>query len=30
MGSQQAVDSGLKVAPLVYHYHLEKRQSASF
>ncbi|MBN2098908.1 MAG: hypothetical protein JW753_04845, partial [Dehalococcoidia bacterium] len=30
MGSQQAVDSGLKVAPLVYHYHLEKRQSASY
>ena len=30
MGSQQAVDSGLRVAPLVYHYHLEKRQSASF
>lgn len=30
MGSQQAVDSGLKVAPLVYHHHLEKRQSASF
>jgi len=30
MGSQQAVDSGLKVAPLVYHYHLEKRQWASF
>ncbi len=30
MGSQQAVDSGLKVAPLVYHYHLEKRQSALF
>jgi phytoene dehydrogenase-like protein len=30
MGSQQAVDSGLKVAPLVYHQHLEKRQSASF
>jgi len=30
MGSQQAVDSGLKVAPLVHHYHLEKRQSASF
>ena len=30
MGSQQAVDSGLKVAPLVYRYHLEKRQSAAF
>jgi phytoene dehydrogenase-like protein len=28
MGSQQAVESGLRVAPLVYHYHLEKRQSA--
>jgi len=30
MGSQQAVDSGLKVAPLVYLYHLEKRQAATF
>lgn len=30
MGSQQAVDSGLKVAPLVYRYHLERRQAASF
>ncbi len=30
MGSQQAVDSGLKVAPLVYRYHLEKRQAAAF
>ncbi len=29
MGSQQAVDSGLKVAPLVYHYHLERRQASS-
>ena len=28
MGSQQAVDSALKVAPMVYHYHLEKRQSS--
>lgn len=30
MGSQQAVDSGLRVAPLVYRHHLEKRQSAAF
>ncbi|MEA1958774.1 MAG: NAD(P)/FAD-dependent oxidoreductase [Chloroflexota bacterium] len=28
MGSQQAVDSGLRVAPLVHHYYLEKRQSS--
>ena len=28
MGSQQAVESGLRVAPLVYHHHLEKRQSS--
>lgn len=28
MGTQQAVDSGLKVAPMVYHYYLEKQQVA--
>jgi len=28
MGSQQAVESGLRVAPMVYHYHLEKRQAS--
>jgi prolycopene isomerase len=27
MGTQQAVDSGLRVADMVYHYHLERRQS---
>jgi hypothetical protein len=26
MGTQQAVDSGLRVADMVYHYHLERRQ----
>ncbi len=30
MGSQQAVDSALKVAPQAYRYHLEKRQEAGF
>jgi prolycopene isomerase len=29
MGTQQAVDSGLRVADMVYHYHLEKRQALS-
>ena len=28
MGSQQAVDSGLRVAPLVYRQHLENRQAS--
>ena len=28
MGSQQAVDSGLRVAPLVYRQHLEDRQAS--
>jgi len=28
MGTHQAVDSGLSVAPMVYHYHLEKKQAA--
>jgi phytoene dehydrogenase-like protein len=28
MGTQQAVDSALNVAPMVYHYHLEKKQAA--
>lgn len=28
MGTQQAVDSALRVAPMVYHYHLEKKQAA--
>ena len=27
MGTHQAVDSGLHVAPMVYHYHLEKQQT---
>lgn len=27
MGTHQAVDSGLHVAPLVHHYHLEKMQT---
>jgi phytoene dehydrogenase-like protein len=29
MGTQQAVDSGLRVADMVYHYHLERRQALS-
>jgi len=29
MGTQQAVDSALKVAPMVYRYHLEKRLSTA-
>jgi len=28
MATHQAVDSGLNVAPMVYHYHLEKKQAA--
>jgi prolycopene isomerase len=28
MGTQQAVDSGLQVAPMVHHYHLERQQAA--
>jgi hypothetical protein len=28
MGTQQAVDSALNVAPMVYHYYLEKKQAA--